>query len=80
MYTVTAYGKDFTFLGKLAQDKITKLCIYGCGVNGEVICKFLKDCGKDIEFFIDRQAESREFKVLGKKVISPNTFFGKPQN
>ena len=76
---VTAYGKDFQFLQELAQDKVTKLCVYGCGINGEVICKFLRDCGKDIEFFVDRQAEGRKFTVLDKQVISPATFFGKPQ-
>lgn len=80
MSNVTAYGKDFLFLRNLAQDKITKLCIYGCGVNGEVICKFLEDCGKDIEFFIDKQAESREFTVLGKRVVSLAAFLEKPQN
>lgn len=80
MCNITAYGKDFQFLHNLANDKITQLCIYGCGVNGEVICKFLEDCGKNIEFFIDRQAESREFTVLGKKVISLDIFLGKPQN
>lgn len=80
MSNVTAYGKDFSFLRNLAQDKHTKLCIYGCGVNGEVICKFLESCGKDIEFFIDKQAESREFTVLGKRVISPAMYFEKPQN
>ncbi len=77
---VTAYGKDFAFLKKLASEKSAKLCIYGCGVNGEVICKFLKEYGKDIEFFVDKQAESREFEVLGKKVISPADFFGNRQN
>lgn len=80
MGNVTAYGKDFLFLRNLAQDKFTKLCIYGCGVNGEVICKFLESCGKNIEFFIDKQAESREFTVLGKRVVSPITFFEKPQS
>lgn len=80
MDNVTAYGKDFSVLQNMANDKITKLCIYGCGVNGEVICKFLEDCGKNIEFFIDSQAESREFTVLGKQVISLDTFLGKPQN
>lgn len=77
---MTAYGKDFPFLQNLAQDKLTKLCIYGCGVNGEVICKFLESCGKDIEFFIDKQADSREFTVLGKRVVSLATFFEKPQD
>ena len=80
MSNVTAYGKDFPLLRNLAQDKSTKLCIYGCGVNGEVICKFLESCGKNIEFFIDKQAESREFTVLGKRVISPDVFFEEPQN
>lgn len=80
MSNVTACGKDFSFLRNLAQDKRTKLCIYGCGVNGEVICKFLESCGKNIEFFIDKQAESREFTVLGKRVISPDVFFEEPQN
>lgn len=80
MSNVTAYGKDFPLLRKLAQDKCTKLCIYGCGVNGEVICKFLESCGKNIEFFIDKQAESREFTVLGKRVISLDVFFEETQN
>ena len=80
MSNMTAYGKDFSFLRNLAQDKLTKLCIYGCGVNGEVICKFLESCGKKIEFFIDQQAEIREFTVLGKRVVSLATFLEKPQN
>lgn len=50
MSNVTAYGKDFAFLRNLAQEKVTRLCIYGCGVNGEVISKFLESCGKNIEF------------------------------
>ena len=48
MSNVTAYGKDFAFLRNLAQEKVTRLCIYGCGVNGEVISKFLESCGKNI--------------------------------
>lgn len=72
---VSAYGKDFSYLKKLAQDANRKLCIYGCGVNGEVICDYLKQQGKDIAFFVDRQAEGREFTVLGKNVISPSTYF-----
>lgn len=80
MSNVTAYGKDFSFLQNLAQDKLMKVCIYGCGVNGEIICKFLEDCGKNIEFFIDKQAEIREFTVLGKKVVSLDTFLKNSQN
>lgn len=80
MSNITAYGKDFSLLRNLAKDKFTKLCIYGCGVNGEVICKFMENCGKNIEFFIDKQAESREFTVLGKRVISLAAFFERQQN
>lgn len=80
MSNATAYGKDFAFLRNLAQEKVTRLCIYGCGVNGEVISKFLESCGKNIEFFVDKQAECREFTVLGRRVISPAAFFEKQQN
>lgn len=80
MSNTAAYGKDFPFLQDLSQDKLTKLCVYGCGANGEVICKFLENCGKNIEFFVDKQAENREFTVLGKRVISPVTFFERQQN
>lgn len=80
MSNVTAYGKDFSLLWNLSQNKRTKLCIYGCGVNGEVICKFMESCGKNIEFFIDKQAEDREFTVLGKRVISLATFFEKQRD
>ena len=76
---VTAYGKDFAFLRNLAKDKAASLCIYGCGINGEVICKFLEKYGKKIDFFVDKQAEAREFKVLGRKVISPTAYFEKYQ-
>ena len=48
---ITAYGKDFSFLQTLAYDDSAKLCIYGCGVNGEIICRYLKAFGRDIEFF-----------------------------
>ncbi len=71
---ITAYGKDFSFLQTLAYDDSAKLCIYGCGVNGEIICRYLKAFGRDIEYFVDRQADSREFTVLDRKVISPDTF------
>lgn len=71
---ITAFGKDFLFLQNIARADNLKLCVYGCGVNGEIICKYLRDLGKDIEFFVDRQADSREFTVLGKKVISLKTF------
>lgn len=74
---ITACGKDFSFLQNLAYDDSAKLCIYGCGVNGEIICRYLKDFGRDIEFFVDRQAERREFTVLGKKVVSPYTFLSR---
>ena len=43
-------------------------------MNGEIICRYLKAFGRDIEYFVDRQADSREFTVLDKKVISPDTF------
>lgn len=76
---VIAYGKDFAFLRNLARDKTARVCIYGCGINGEVICKYLEKYGKDIEFFIDKQAESREFEVLGRKVISLTEYFEKWQ-
>lgn len=72
---ITAYGKDFSALRNLAHDDSAKLCIYGCGVNGEIICRYLKEFGRDIEFFVDQQADSREFIVLDKLVISPDTFF-----
>lgn len=72
---VQASGKNYPFLQDLAYDNEIKLCIYGCGVNGELICKYLHDSGKEIEFFIDKQADIREFMVLGKKVISPRTYF-----
>lgn len=71
---ITAYGKDFSALRNLAHDDSAKLCIYGCGVNGEIICRYLKEFGRDIEFFVDQQADSREFIVLDKLVISPDTF------
>lgn len=74
MANTVAFGKDFSFLLKIAEDK-RKLCIYGCGVNGEVICEFLRGCNKDIEFFVDEQAASREFSVLNKRVISLENFF-----
>ena len=76
---VMAYGKDFAYLRNLAKDKAPSLCIYGCGINGEVICKFLEKYGEDIEYFVDKQAENREFEVLGRKVISPTTYFKKCQ-
>lgn len=72
---VNAYGKDFAYIDSLAMDKESKYCIYGCGVNGEIICRYLSNKGKDIEFFVDNQANDREFMVLNRKVISPNTFF-----
>lgn len=71
---ITAFGKDFSFLQNIACNDSVKLCVYGCGLNGEIICKYLRALGKDIEFFVDRQADSREFTVLGKKVISPDAF------
>lgn len=77
---ITAYGKDFSALYSLAHDDSSKLCIYGCGVNGEIICKYLKDLGKEIEFFVDRQADSREFTVLDKIVLSPDTFFSRAKD
>lgn len=79
-HMIQAYGKDYPFLQHIATDSKTKLCIYGCGVNGELICNYLNDFGKDIEFFVDQQANCREFRVLGKKVISPNTFFSNATN
>lgn len=75
MANTVAYGKDFLFLKKIAKDKSKKICIYGCGVNGEIICEFLTECGKEVEFFVDMQANNREFSVLGKRVISPESFF-----
>ena len=72
---ITAYGKDYSYIRNLAGNKFPRLSIYGCGVNGEIICKYLRDLGKEIEFFVDQQAERREFSVLGKRVISPNSFF-----
>lgn len=77
---ITAYGKDFSALHSLVQDGSAKLCIYGCGVNGEILCRYLKDLGRDIEFFVDRQADSREFTVLDKRVIAPDTFFGRAKD
>ena len=74
---ITAYGKDFSFLQNLAYDDSAKLCVYGCGANGEIICRYLKVLGRDIEYFVDRQADSREFTVLDKKVISPDTFLSR---
>ena len=38
---VVATGKDFLFLNELANINENKLVIYGCGINGEVICKDL---------------------------------------
>lgn len=73
--SVTAYGKDFSYIDDLATDSESKYCIYGCGANGEIICKYLEQKGKNIEYFVDNQANIREFFVLDKKVISPNTFF-----
>lgn len=72
---VNAYGKDFAYIDRLAMDKESKYCIYGCGVNGEIICRYLRNKGKDIEFFIDHQANVREYVVQNQKVISPNNFF-----
>lgn len=66
---ITAYGKDYVYLEKLAKTD-EKICIYGCGVNGEILCEYLKHNGKDIECFIDKQAETRTFYVLGKMVVS----------
>lgn len=77
---VVATGKDFLFLNELANINENKLVIYGCGINGEVICKYLSDLGKQIEFFVDKQAESREFTVLNKRVISPYSFFSYNNN
>lgn len=71
---VTAYGKDYSDMDELAKDN-KEYCIYGCGLNGEIICQYLKNKGKDIAFFVDKQAEAREFLVLDKKVISPKVFF-----
>lgn len=71
---VIAYGKDFSYLDELAKDEKQKYCIYGCGVNGEIICQYLLTHNKEIEFFVDRQAETREFLVLNKSVISLDTF------
>lgn len=73
--SVVAYGKDFSYIDYLSMDKENKYCIFGCGVNGEIICKYLEEKGKNIEFFIDSQANVREFTVLNKKVISPDIFF-----
>lgn len=72
---VTAFGKDFSFLQNIASNDSIKLCIYGCGLNGEIICQYLRELGKEIEFFVDRQADNRDFSVLGKKVIPPQSFF-----
>ena len=71
---IEAYGKDFSFLRSLSGNS-DKLCIYGAGVNGEVICEYLRQLEVDIDFFVDKQAEIREFSVLGKNVIAPTTFF-----
>lgn len=71
---IEAYGKDFAFLRSLSGTS-DKLCIYGAGVNGEVICEYLRQLGVQIDFFVDKQAEKREFSVLGKCVIAPTTFF-----
>lgn len=71
---VTACGKDFSVLRDMAGND-EKICIYGCGLNGEILCKYLYDLGKSIEFFVDVQADSRDFWVLDKKVISPKTYF-----
>ncbi len=73
---VEAYGKDFSYLENLAYET-EKMCIYGAGVNGEIICKYLGNLNIDIEFFVDCQAEDREFTVLGKSVIAPKTLFDK---
>lgn len=74
-FSVIAYGKDFQCIDNLAKDRENKYCIYGCGVNGEIICQYLNNKGISIEFFVDNQANAREFLVLNKKVISPNSFF-----
>lgn len=80
MANTVAYGKDFLFLKKIAKDSDKKICIYGCGVNGEVICEFLKGYNREIEFFVDMQACCREFSVLEKRVVSPECFFNHPND
>lgn len=75
--TINAVGKDFQFLRIFGKEKHSELCIYGCGVNGEIILNYLRKLGVEIAFFVDRQAKDREFEVLGKKVISPSTYLKK---
>ena len=70
-----ATGKDFTILEKeVADNKDSIFVIYGCGVNGEVFFGYLHMLGFEISYFIDKQADVREFAVLNKKVISPSSF------
>lgn len=73
--SITAFGKNFQFLDQLKKENNKNFCIYGCGVNGEIICNYLKRLGFEISFFVDKQAEKREFYVLDKRVISPAKYF-----
>ncbi len=77
--TVRACGKDFDLLRKLDPNG-SPLCIYACGGNGEIVYDLLRRNGKDIEYFVDLQADDGEFKVLGKRVISPDTFIKDHKN
>jgi len=74
---IQANGKDFEYLVKFSEENNVPVCIYGCGVNGEVIASFLDEHGVEIRAFVDKQAEVREFEVLNKTVVSPNTYIEK---
>ena len=56
---IEAYGKDYSCIKTLAYET-KKMCIYGAGVNGEIICKYLRDLNIDIDFLsIAREYEAR---------------------
>lgn len=68
--SITAWGKDYQFLDQLAKENDKELCIYGCGLNGEIICSYLEQLGMVIRCFVDKQADHREFTVLNRRVVS----------
>lgn len=69
-FTIKAIGKDFSALTKI-DPKSQKFIIYGAGVNGEIFAGFFHRNGIEISYFVDMQATTRDFSVLGKPVRSP---------
>ncbi|WP_172408298.1 glycosyltransferase [Desulfosporosinus sp. FKA] len=69
-------GKSFALLKQeISSRNGSEFIIYGAGTNGEVFCGYLQSLGIDIAFFVDKQADIREFEVLGKTVLSPKGLF-----